>query len=365
MILTDTQGEPTDTDIERVIMAMDGEEHGWASLAIGENEMESPFMLLAGGKDDKVTLGYFDLKNDVEATLMNPNLKGELIALNIGEMTDEIVISKQNAIQALQHFLHFQTLSDELLWLVQDPKQPGPPTLNDTLLLNFISNFYGYGNYDADVWFIGMEEGGGNSVEEINTRLNAWDQRGRHELEDLADYHAAIGITKFFDGQPRSQPTWNKLIRVWFAIRGKSAELSAIKSYQAQEFARSSGDTCLIELMPLPSPNINRWIYGESSGLSYLKDRQTYHEMVRPQRIAHIRALITQFQPRGVIFYGMQYQQWWQEIAGVQFKSIEVAGFKAEIARNTYTTFMSIAHPTTRGITNAYFEAVGKLFDLK
>ena len=42
--------------------------------------------------------------------------------------------------------------------------------------------------------FIGMEEGGGNSLVEINNRLNTWVLRGERELEDLAQYHTEIGL---------------------------------------------------------------------------------------------------------------------------------------------------------------------------
>jgi hypothetical protein len=51
--------------------------------------------------------------------------------------------------------------------------------LDESLLQEFMSNFYGYGNYAAPYWFIGMEEGGGDTIEEITRRLTVWDQRGR------------------------------------------------------------------------------------------------------------------------------------------------------------------------------------------
>jgi hypothetical protein len=51
--------------------------------------------------------------------------------------------------------------------------------IDDILLEEFINNFYGYGNYHGKYWFIGMEEGGGNSIEEINRRLASWNTRGR------------------------------------------------------------------------------------------------------------------------------------------------------------------------------------------
>jgi hypothetical protein len=67
---------------------------------------------------------------------------------------------------------------------------------DDQLLSEFVQNFYGYGNYSGQFWFIGMEEGGGNSFSEINTRLAVWANRGRNELEDLgvtSEYFHQVG----------------------------------------------------------------------------------------------------------------------------------------------------------------------------
>lgn len=74
---------------------------------------------------------------------------------------------------------------------------------DDELLQEFTQGFYGYGNCNGDCWFVGMEEGGGNSFQDIANRSSAWSQRGKRELEDVAEYHAAIGVTCFFDDPPK------------------------------------------------------------------------------------------------------------------------------------------------------------------
>jgi hypothetical protein len=48
--------------------------------------------------------------------------------------------------------------------------------LNDQLLEAFMSGFYGFGNYQARYWFIGMEEGGGNKPDDIARQLDIWDK---------------------------------------------------------------------------------------------------------------------------------------------------------------------------------------------
>jgi hypothetical protein len=47
-------------------------------------------------------------------------------------------------------------------------------SFNDQLIEDFGANFFGYGRTDAPVWFIGMGEGGGGSIDEINRRFIAW-----------------------------------------------------------------------------------------------------------------------------------------------------------------------------------------------
>jgi hypothetical protein len=43
---------------------------------------------------------------------------------------------------------------------------------DDAALEEYATNFLGYGRPDAPVWFIGMEQGGGNSFEEVQKRIN-------------------------------------------------------------------------------------------------------------------------------------------------------------------------------------------------
>ena len=57
--------------------------------------------------------------------------------------------------------------------------------LNDELLEKRIETFYGYGNYEGKYWFIGMEEAGGEDLENINLRVNTWEERGKKEIDDV------------------------------------------------------------------------------------------------------------------------------------------------------------------------------------
>ena len=64
--------------------------------------------------------------------------------------------------------------------------------LDELLLDDFMRSFFGYGSYQADYWFVGLEEGGGNSIEEVMSRLEIWNYQERQELEDVRIYHEAL-----------------------------------------------------------------------------------------------------------------------------------------------------------------------------
>jgi len=146
----------------------------------------------------------------------------------------------------------------------------------------FIERFFGYGTWSAPVWFIGMEEGGGASLAEVETRIGTWQARGANELEDLAEFHRAIGVTRHFGERPALQSTWAKLIRVLFGLRGEAADTERVRSYQATQLGRQGSETALVELLPLPSPSTSHWLYRDISDISYLATR----ELSRARRAA-------------------------------------------------------------------------------
>lgn len=62
----------------------------------------------------------------------------------------------------------------------------------DKLIEASCERFFGYGPQTTRVWFIGIQQGGGHTTEEIIQRLRAWDSRGRPEVDDIVSYHRAI-----------------------------------------------------------------------------------------------------------------------------------------------------------------------------
>jgi len=228
---------------------------------------------------------------------------------------------------------------------------------DDQLLDEFARTFYGYGNFGARVWFVGMEEGGGNSFGEVARRLQAWAERGKQELEDVAEYHAALGITALFDPQPKLQRTWGKLIRILLASRHSTPTIEQVRQYQGQLLGRRTGETCLLELLPLPSPSTANWLYGQHSRLPYLVDRAAYRRVCLPPRIAHLKRRLQEHRPPVVIFYSRSYQEHWEAIAEVNLTAQSDELF---VGRSATSLFLVTKHPATKGVSNEYFHHIGR-----
>ena len=231
--------------------------------------------------------------------------------------------------------------------------------LNDQLLEAFVNGFYGFGTYQARYWFVGMEEGGGNTLEAISKQLDIWDKWGRKELIDVAEYAREMNITHWYGDRPRLQPTWKHLIRIFLTAEGKSVDAETMRQYQKSLWGTREGNTCLLELLPLPAPSISSWLYREISTLPYLASRKTYREYVTPFRIAHLQNRILQHQPKAVILYGSGYDNYWKSIAGIN--SWERSSEGVSFAINNSTIFISSMHPVAHGATNEYFYCIGRL----
>lgn len=229
-----------------------------------------------------------------------------------------------------------------------------------TLLLeNYISSFLGFGNFHADIWFIGMEQGGGGTYEDLYRRLSAWENRGKRVLEDVRDYHYAIGIEKFFREPVFLQRTWGHLIRIFLSMNSKPVDLPNIKDFQKNLFAREEGSTCIMELMPLPSPSTAKWLYSQWSILDYLRTRESYFRRVLPDRIKLIRSKIDTYKPPFVVFYGLTYIDHFERVIGARFQFNEE--YDCYWYEKSGITYLAIKHPVARGVDNQYFIKIGKL----
>lgn len=234
--------------------------------------------------------------------------------------------------------------------------------LDSQLLENYMDTFYGYGDYEAAYWLIGMEEGGGSSFEEVSRRLAKWESQGRGELLDLRPHHTGGDLSHFVGSSGKLQPTWSQLIRIVLAAEGRPTDNERVRDYQQSQLGRFGGDTCLLELMPLPSPDAKKWLYKEHSSLPQLHSRDTYTKHYAPLRAIHLQSRIREHKPAAVVFYSLSYVGWWKQIAGVELTPILIDGVKSLSGHNKRTYFVVVPQPAAqiKGKGNSYYVQVGR-----
>jgi hypothetical protein len=191
-------------------------------------------------------------------------------------------------------------------------------------LKHWIENFYGYGSWDAPMWFVANEEGGGDLPEDVSNKLNYFTDShptgGHGTLCDIREMYKHAVVR--WDGPKASRfanfhefrfsenavlhGVWKNLIT--FAHGYKGEELPDIFAYQKNEFVSSSGNReALIRLYPLPAPHNHGWYYSwlDLPQFPFLKSRALYQEHLYEDRIQTILQNIRVFKPEVVLMYGM------------------------------------------------------------
>jgi hypothetical protein len=76
--------------------------------------------------------------------------------------------------------------------------------INESALKHWIDHFYGYGSWDARLWFVAHEEGGGDLPEDVADKLNYFinvHPPGEHaRLCDIRDLYKHTAVR--WDGPP-------------------------------------------------------------------------------------------------------------------------------------------------------------------
>lgn len=243
-------------------------------------------------------------------------------------------------------------------------------SLKQEVLLSRLEHFWGFGQYDAEYWFIGMEEGGGDELQEVSKRLLVWEQNGSPELIDNYEYHLGIseyGYENFFEGKIRLQNTWAKLIRAFLNIENpdKDYTVSDIKEFQAHCWGRGDSNNCLLDIFPLPSPSASKWNYDKWCGLPILRSRDMYKTALRDKRINKIKERIATYNPKVVIFYafGDDYLRIWEQVSEIEFtpeNRHKVFKDKSVYLSKREETIYVVTYQPSAVWNNQYWDNVGK-----
>ncbi len=224
--------------------------------------------------------------------------------------------------------------------------------IDPQLVRDFMSGFYGYGNLGAKYWFIGLEEGAIADIGEFERRLHAWIAMGRPPLADIRTFHRMLCGRDWFHASPPLQRTWRPLIRTHYVAEGKPFTTAELKRYQAEDLASTSGDTALIELLPLPARKTSDWIYGEI-GLSELRSRERYAITMTAGRREAIIRLIDTYQPKADVTYG--------DVVGWRhsLSAAEVLNAKAWTTHRGNTLIVCTHHPEGAR-ANEHWDEIGR-----
>jgi hypothetical protein len=244
--------------------------------------------------------------------------------------------------------------------------------LDERLLCSFMETFFGYGNLRGDYWFIGVEEGGGATVEEIAERLRIWNSHGANTTEDLNAFCQELGanfpqIAKFFPPKSSLQNTWGALIRVLIMVRGGTVESAsngkALSRFQVTDFCRQNSDHCNLNLLPLPCPSTKKqdWKYDDWSSLPDLKERTAYAESWESRRVEMLCNLIAHHAPKLVVFYGNSSdadRRKLEQICATPLTAFCESPYLFG-AKMRETTFVSMPHPARRDMMGGMFTHFG------
>jgi len=218
---------------------------------------------------------------------------------------------------------------------------------------SFMYGFYGYGRYQANYWFVGLEEGGAGAIDDLRKRIEVWRRLGSHEVADLYDFHEGLGSNPWFGAKARRQSTWARLIQIVLTAEGRSSTNEEILRYQTTRLGRSGGETLLTELMPLPAKNLGTW-YANGLNIPELRSRTEYTALVGPRRIAHLKQSIAEHQPHVAIFYGARRS--WPDLLGLDFER-DTSCDRAVLGR---TLLLTMKHPTAYGARREEFDEVAR-----
>lgn len=189
------------------------------------------------------------------------------------------------------------------------------------LVMQRLRSFWGYGSLEAPTWFVGMEEGLGPETE-LLPRFRA--SAGRTTIDLRSDMQNVPTHMKWFRKYPAPkktpiQPGWRYLIALYLHVRkGRKPTTEDIRHYQAEILADTKlQDSCALELMPLPAKSTNEesWIYGQL-GIDALSNRNAYLRQFKAERVKGLQKLISDYEPRLVIFYALGYMEDWIKIIG-------------------------------------------------
>lgn len=197
--------------------------------------------------------------------------------------------------------------------------------ISQTALSHWIDYFYGYGSWEAPIWFINHEEPSGDMPEEVadkfNYFINAHDVVNKPTLCDLQALYRHVRFTPErsradifanlydyrFGPNAVQRGEWKGIISF---VHGYTQESIAKPldhlEYQRNSLATAPNNEALLRLYPLPAHS-HAWYYSwlDLRDMDFLKSRVAYQEHVYKVRIETILENMRIHRPKLVVMYEM------------------------------------------------------------
>jgi hypothetical protein len=222
-----------------------------------------------------------------------------------------------------------------------------PAMLSVELIQWRLENFWGYGSFDAPVWFVGMEEGlSAEDERDICLRFRA--TYGKLLADIRHDMTEVAGHMRWFRWPFPLQQTIKWSIKLYLFLReGQRPTNHAIAEFQRIEYADGQ-QTTQLDLMPLPCRKANEdtWFY-DNYDLLFLNSRSRYLERYKPIRTDKLRELVRRHQPKIVIFSSTGYLGKWETVSGVTLNKLTRQMY---FSQTNHTSFCVITQ--ARGMSN-------------
>lgn len=167
-----------------------------------------------------------------------------------------------------------------------------------------IRDFCGYGTLEADLWLIGLEESTGE-----RPLRPAWsfefETSVRETWTTVMDVRTACDqlLDRYWLSNGYST-VWKYMAKLARGLLGAAHDwndMASARAYVVAALGRTSGDTLLGELLPLPAPHTSDW---PTRYRHWYRDREEYGAAEYPRRQRMWRDLIQTHRPKYVCCYG-------------------------------------------------------------
>ncbi len=190
--------------------------------------------------------------------------------------------------------------------------------ITQVILQNRIKNFWGYGNLESPVWFVGMEERFDYKKEGIEMLEQQFLYADAHTVKNMlnadrsrvSEWKHLANMEPFIPDIKRElQKTWRLPIALYLYLHNSTRPTrNEILKFQRWMLADKSKErVATLELSPLPAPSTNDddWslLYSRYR-IHGLESRRLYEKSYLPERADKLKELVKEYAPRLIIFYG-------------------------------------------------------------